>query len=337
MGTWVIRMCVTGSHGTLFGVTKGLSIWAVSMLAFVLVGTILMTPARADLMVADWSAGTIYAYQSDGSRSTFASGLSAPSGLALDGYGNLYEADESSGTVYKFTPSGARSVFASGLGLPCGIAIDHNGNVFVSVLRADNIPNNMKVYKFTPDGGRSVFATSFIFPLGMTVDASDNLYVADFNRIVKITPGGSSSVFAGASSGAINIVVSPLGDFYVSTDYAPIYKYTPSGTRSLFASVPGKSSGMAFDTAGNLFVADRGTGCGNIYMFTPDGVRTTFATGLVNPEIGMVFVPEPSSVMFLAYGGFWFISRRRRPKSIPRRSARANIDVVRFDPASTVN
>src|SRR5260221_8466177 len=61
-----------------------------------------------------------------------------------------------------------------------------------------------------------------------------------------------------------------------------IYEFTPSGVRSTFAS--GLSPyGIAFNNAGNLFVADAGngtTGNGNIYEFTPSGVRTTFASGL---------------------------------------------------------
>ena len=46
--------------------------------------------------------------------------------------------------------------------------------------------------------------------------------------------------------------------------------------------------GLAFDRAGNLFVADQGFGSlldhiGSVYKFTPTGVRTTFASGLDSP------------------------------------------------------
>jgi hypothetical protein len=45
--------------------------------------------------------------------------------------------------------------------------------------------------------------------------------------------------------------------------------------------------GLAFNSSGNLFEADaifNTSGGGNIYEFTPDGVRTTFASGLDQPS-----------------------------------------------------
>jgi len=53
--------------------------------------------------------------------------------------------------------------------------------------------------------------------------------------------------------------------------------------RSVFASVPGEGlEGLAFNSAGNLFLAAGGT-VGYIYEFTPDGVQSTFASGLDEP------------------------------------------------------
>ena len=48
----------------------------------------------------------------DGSRSTFASGLNYPNGLAFDGGGNLFKATIRP-RMFKFTPGGIRSTFAS--------------------------------------------------------------------------------------------------------------------------------------------------------------------------------------------------------------------------------
>ena len=49
--------------------------------------------------------------------------------------------------------------------------------------------------------------------------------------------------------------------------------------------------GLAFDSAGNLFVAwlIGGPGTGRIYKFTPNGVRTTFASGLLLNHNGLAF------------------------------------------------
>jgi hypothetical protein len=69
--------------------------------------------------------------------------------------------------------------------------------------------------------------------------------------------------------------------------------------------------GLAFDSAGDLFEADYGSG--NIYEYTPGGAQTTFASGLSNPA-GLAFqpVPEPSALGLLAVGAAAFLVRRHR-------------------------
>ena len=66
-------------------------------------------------------------------------------------------------------------------------------------------------------------------------------------------------------------------------------------------SVSSHASGMAFDGAGNLFV---GTGNGSIFKLTPDGKRSTFASGL-QPEhlafdrLGNLFVSDRNNQSIL--------------------------------------
>ena len=84
---------------------------------------------------------------------TFASGLSYPSGLAFDNAGNLFVADAGSGAVYKFTPAGVRTTFASGLNYPSGLAFDRAGNLFVDAGERQQSINSLRT------GVRTTFAS----------------------------------------------------------------------------------------------------------------------------------------------------------------------------------
>src|SRR6266487_333114 len=95
------------------------------------------------------------------------------------------------------------------------------------------------------------------------------------------------------------------GDLFASIDGDPgngvgsIYKYTPHGLQSTVATGLFRPRGLAFDSAGNLFVAtnfcDATRWCHpTILKFTPDGTRSVFIghEAFTNPEtspIGLAF------------------------------------------------
>ena len=158
-------------------------------------------------------------------------------------------------TILKITPLGEQSTFASvGRDLYLvGLAIDSSDNVFVMALTSG--PNFAStIYKFTRDGVQSTFG-SIPTPsqsFGLAFDQAGNLFAADtFNQTVfKFAPDGTRSVFVGPS--AFDPETGPAG--------------------------------LAFDRSANLFVSTESEqpliGNDTILKFTPQGVRTTFATGL---------------------------------------------------------
>jgi streptogramin lyase len=231
-----------------------------------------ITPAGAVTTLA----GTAGAYGSaDGTGS--AARFQYPSGVAVDGSGNVYVADTYNNTIRKITPAGVVTTLAGTAGSngsadgtgsaarfyrPYGVTVDGNGNVYV----ADTL--NYTIRKITPAGAVTTLAGTagsnggadgtgsaarFNNPQGVAVDGSGNVYVADTvtHTIRKITPAGVVTTLAGTAG------------WYGSAD--------GTGSAARFAS----PSGVAVDASGNVYVADSYNS--TIRKITPAGVVTTLA------------------------------------------------------------
>ena len=161
---------------------------------------------------------------------TTLSAFNNPSGVAVDGTGNVFVANYLDNDIMKISPSGVVSTYAgidtlrganngpvasATFYFPNSVAVDAADNVYV----ADGVNNLIR--KITPDGTVSTLAgsglpgavdstgtkASFNYPAGLTVDAAGNVYVADSNNnlIRKITPAGVVTTIAGSGlQGATN-------------------------------------------------------------------------------------------------------------------------------------
>ena len=235
-----------------------------------------ITPAGAVTTVAG-SPGLRGSANGTGSAARFYN----PSGITVDGGGNIYVADSGNDTIRKITPEGVVTTFA---GSP-GIAGSDNGT-----------------------GG----AARFSYPIGLAADTAGNVYVADaFNSTIrKITPEGVVSTLAGSAgiSGSANglggaarfdfpggVAVDLAGNVYVGdTLNYTIRKISPSGdvtTLAGSAGIPGSDDGtggaarfsspsaVGVDAAGNIYVTSGLYGASNhtIRKVTPAGGVTTLA------------------------------------------------------------
>jgi hypothetical protein len=97
------------------------------------------------------------------------------------------------------------------------------------------------------------------------------------------TPNGMVSTFSSSFDDPKGLVFNSAGDLFVG-DYGSgnVYEFTPGGTQSTYANVGGIPVGAAFDSAGNLYESDYTSG--NIYKITPGGSSTAFVSGLDGPE-----------------------------------------------------
>ncbi len=194
-----------------------------------------------------------------------------PTGVAVDGSGNVYVADKSNHRIRKITAGGVVTTlagstpgFADGAGTaarfrsPHGVAVDRSGNVYVGDYE------NHRIRKITAggvvttltgstqgfaDGARNT--AKFRGVKGVALDGSGNVYVADMfnNRIRKITADGVVSTLAGALQG-----------FADGTGFSAQFKFP---------------DGVAVDGSGNVYVADWLNY--RIRKITAGGVVTTLA------------------------------------------------------------
>jgi hypothetical protein len=200
-------------------------------------------------------AGTTGSADGTGTAATF----NSPSGIAVDGTGNLFVADSLNHTIRKVTPAGAVTTIAGTAGSsgavdgtgsaarfhgPQGLVLDSSGNLYV----ADT--NNSTIRKIVTATGAVTTLTGqagnpgstdgsssqarFYYPSGVAVDGTGNLYVADTDNdsLRQISSTGAVSTIAGAAgtSGSAD-GVGLAARFYFPT-------------------------GITADGSGNIYVAD---------------------------------------------------------------------------------
>jgi len=259
--------------------------------------------------------------------------LSAIFALAITVHAqNLYVTVAGPGTILEYTPSGVQSTYATGLTGPRGLAFDSIGNLFAAeiILPPDHTADGIgRVLKYNLNNHVSTFGTvringEDIFLEGLATDVAGNAYVLATNSndltgpgtIFEFTPSGERIVFGSfpgvpdSEAAVFGLVFDSTGNLYAAAAGAQtIYKFAPNGARNVFvgpsAFVAGHYPfGLAFDSSGNLFVSTDcfapdlcAPGSDTILKFTPNGMESTFATGLTNPR-GLAF--DSSGNLFVA-------------------------------------
>ncbi|MDM8522467.1 SBBP repeat-containing protein [Desulfococcaceae bacterium HSG8] len=194
----------------------------------------------------------------DGGPATNAS-LNGPYGVAFDSAGNLFIADLSNhrirkldattGNISTVAGDGTRGFGGDGgpatsasLYYPIGVAFDSAGNLFIAdwynhrIRKVDATTGNISTVAGNGTGGSGgdggpATSANLNEPIGVTFDSAGNLFIADYknNRIRKVdaTTGNISTGGSGGDGG-------------------------PATSASLYY-----PTGVVFDNAGNLFIADQ--------------------------------------------------------------------------------
>jgi parallel beta-helix repeat protein len=216
-----------------------------------------------------------------------------PSGVAVDGAGNVYVADTGNHRVQKFSSEGNFIVAWGSRGSnngqfksPYGIAVDSTGDVYV----ADY--GNYRIQKFSSNGtfqaiigGSSPSSDGLAAPVGVAVDTAKNIYVIDlgFKKVVKYSSLGSYLTYwDGYFSSPRGIAVDNTGNVYVADAGAhEIFKFSSYGLNlGGWGGIAGQEDGLMVgpfgvtaDGSGDVYVSD--TYNGRIQKFSPTGTFLT--------------------------------------------------------------
>jgi sugar lactone lactonase YvrE len=199
-------------------------------------------------------------FSGDHAAATSAS-LSAPFGVAVDKVGNLYIADTSNHRIRKVDASGTITTVAgngtegfsgdggaaarASLNFPTAVTVNRAGDLFITDqsnhrIRKVNAAGVITTVVGNGDAGffgddAAATSASLNLPIGTAVDAAGTLYIADTSnhRIRRVSADGTVTTVAGNGIGGFS------GD-------------GGAASRATLNS----PSGVAVDTAGNLYIAD---------------------------------------------------------------------------------
>ncbi len=118
--------------------------------------------------------------------------------------------------------------------------------------------------------------------------------------ITKFTTNGVSSLFASTEPNSpLGLAFDRAGNLYVAVSGDKILRFTPERAQSTFAdTLLSTPAGLAFDGAGNLYIANNGNH--TIAKFTPGGVASVFAASGLNSPTGLAF--DGAGNLYIANG-----------------------------------
>ncbi|HEV2318870.1 MAG TPA: PEP-CTERM sorting domain-containing protein [Verrucomicrobiae bacterium] len=153
--------------------------------------------------------------------------------------------------------------------------------------------NSQSVLEYS-GGTQSTFATGLDYPTGLAFDSSGNLFEGDqfSGHIYEWAAGGTTrTAFASGLTQPGVLAFNSAGDLFVNLDGVSVDEFSPAGVIINTLTGFNQAAGLAFDSLGNLYVANYNGGgvtAGFITKITPGGVQSIFASALNHPS-GLAF------------------------------------------------
>ena len=172
---------------------------------------------------------------------------------------------------------------------PTGLAFDQNGQLFVTSR------NDGTVYRLTHFHEVVPFARDLGIATGLAFDKDGIMYVGDrTGTIYRVNGIGEAHEWASLepSIAAYHLAFGPDGALYVTgptvSSFDAVMRIDEHGDAEIFYRGLGRPGGLAFDTAGNLYVAASLRGRRGVVRISPDGRAATLVVAGMN-VIGLAF------------------------------------------------
>jgi len=221
---------------------------------------------------------------------------------AVDSFGNIYATFSGSRgqktpvSVYRVDTNFDVKPLVTDMMNATGLALDRDGMLYVSS-RYDGI-----VYQVAPNGTMSVYVEGMGVATGLAFDKDENLYVGDRSgTIFKISRQRQIYVFSTMepSIAAYHLAFGPDGHLYVAgpttSSYDAVHRISPAGESEVYFRGLGRPQGLAFDAAGNLYVAASMSGRKGVVRIDTERHADLFLSG---PNIvGLAFTPARAMIV----------------------------------------